>query len=595
MTMKSWTIIAVLLANIWSSAYSQTYLEKFQQFMLWNLNLPTVATPDFIEFINQSTPLSQKLRDRWLYQLAQRHDWETYLKYYQPSNDVNLQCFEQFALVNQGQEQTALPTAKTLWLQSSGQPPGCNALFSWLLKTQDPTQALITQRTKIALENRNLSLAVYLLNQYHPPRVSDAKQLQSIHQKPTQILNLSSGTLAGDFYLYGLKRMISNRKMDEAIRYWKLPKAKQLLNEVQNQSFLSFLVLYKAMRDNDDTLTWFNQIKPAFYNDGLLDWAIRFALKRHQWKTVTVLIGQSPQKDEPCWQYWLARSLNAQGKAAEANVIYQNLAKTRHYYGFLASLRLKIDFHFEDEPVKPNLERLKPYQPITDQILTLYNAHQVNQASRLISDFASELPKDDKSALVQWVQDVLKWHAKSVALSNSDELTNQLSLRFPLLHQQEVSKTASQYQVPSELIYAVIRQESGFRPDVISPAGAHGLMQVLPSTAQKIAKEKKIPYRNKNQLFSWADNINIGTAYLQQLDKRFHHHPILMAAAYNAGPTQVNYWLKNHTPKAIDIWIETLPWRETRNYLKNIIAFYAVYQFRLHDKSDLSWFMNKMS
>ena len=116
-------------------------------------------------------------------------------------------------------------------------------------------------------------------------------------------------------------------------------------------------------------------------------------------------------------------------------------------------------------------------------------------------------------------------------------------------------------------------------------------MQIMPNTAKDISKSEKIAYKIKPQLLLSDKNINIGVAYLKQLAKRFDNHPILMAAAYNAGPKQVNNWLKTNPPNEMDIWIETLPWLETRNYLKNIIAFYAVYQYRLRERPDLSPFM----
>ena len=218
----------------------------------------------------------------------------------------------------------------------------------------------------------------------------------------------------------------------------------------------------------------------------------------------------------------------------------------------------------------------------------MYLSHQTVQASRLLNDFVSELPKDEKSALAFWIADHLHWHGKSIYLSNNDELNNQLSLRFPLAHRKTIKEYAENYHIPQEFIYAIIRQESSFQEDVVSSAGANGLMQVMPATAHLVARHEKIPYTDKNQLLTSQKNIHIGTAYLQQLAKQFHQHPVLMAAAYNAGPRQANYWLKNHEPKEIDIWIETLPWRETRNYLKNIIAFYAVYQYRMQEKLNLN-------
>lgn len=579
-------VICPVLAN------ADNYLQKFQQYLAWSLHFPTTATPDFIAFINQSTPLSRKLRERWLYQLVRNKDWAGFLNLYQPSADPNLQCYSLLAKLRLGQGEAVVEDAKHLWLQSTSQPNSCTEIFNWLLTTHDTNQALIAQRASIALDARNIGLALHLLNRFKPQRTTDIKLLQAIHQNPKRIASLSPGNLHGDFYLYGLKRLVTSN-MDEAIKYWQLPAAKQLLNQQQSQAFLAFLVIYKAMRDSNDTEHWFAKIHPQYYTDILLDWEIRYSLKHHQWQRVIDLIPQSPQHDEPCWQYWLARAYEAQGDTAKSLPLFQNLAKSRHYYGFLASLRLHRKPHFDNEVTSRDPKLLSAYRPITDQIKTLYNTHQVAQASSLINDFASEMPKENMSAFVQWIDQDLQWHSKAVALSNNDVLNDQLTLRFPLAYPQSVNQNASRYHIPRAFIYAIIRQESGFREDVISPAGAHGLMQLMPLTAKKIAQEKKIPYSNKNQLFLTQQNITLGTAYLQQLSQRFSNHPILMAAAYNAGPSQVNYWLKNHPPKQIDIWIDTLPWRETRNYLKNILAFYTVYQYRLKETTDLDWFMKE--
>jgi soluble lytic murein transglycosylase len=178
-----------------------------------------------------------------------------------------------------------------------------------------------------------------------------------------------------------------------------------------------------------------------------------------------------------------------------------------------------------------------------------------------------------------------------VYLSNNETLNNQLSLRFPLAYKNTIEIYAKKYLIAPEFVYAIIRQESGFREDVVSSAGARGLMQVMPNTASVVSKIDRIPYNDQKQLFLSQKNINIGVAYLQQLTKRFSNHPVLVAAAYNAGPKQVVYWLKNHPPKEIDLWIETLPWQETRNYLKNVMAFYVVYQYRLNQRPNLNNFL----
>lgn len=573
---------------------SQTYLERFLAFSKWNQQLPTKPEADFFAFIDSNTPLAKKIREKWLYYLAHMKDWDSYNQHYQPSQDINLQCFAHLANYYQGKTSKALSAAKLLWLSGRSLPPACHPLQDLLLQSTNFNEDLIKQRLVMALEQNNLSLARYLLKQFKPARIKDEQTLLSIHQNPTRISTLEMGGLHDKFYLYGLKRLTSIN-LQQAIQYWHYPKTRTMLKPSQQQAFLAHLALYKIIKNHDDASVWFAQVKPSAYNDVLLEWQIRSELKQQHWMQVERLIHSVQDKDNPCWQYWLARALAARGKPQDARAIFETLAKERHYYGFLASLRINKNPSFHNEQEVTDLFLLQPYQPIINNILTLYHTKQALQASRLINDFTLELPKKDKSAFIHWLNNNLRWPAKSLYLSNNDpQLNNQLSLRFPLAYKEIVDQYAQPYQIPEELVYAIMRQESFFRDDIISTVGAYGLMQIMPSTASMTAKIAKIIYHHKNELFNSQKNINIGIAYLNYLSKRFAQHPVLMAAAYNAGPTQVNYWLKNHPPKEMDIWIETLPWHETRNYLKNVVAYYAVYQFRMHKQLNLKRLMQPL-
>lgn len=587
-------ILCGLIASQLCLALSgQEYMERFNTYVSLSQKLPITPTPVFLDFVQGTTPLSNKLRERWLYELARIKDWTSYRQYYQPSNDINLVCYEQIAKYNTGAQQEAVQNTIPLWLTGDSRPPACNALFDLLMKDNGFNQDLISQRIALALDRRNIKLAQYLLKQYKTPHPAEIKSLNAVYQNPNNINQLNLGGLNGDIYLYGLKRMVSIN-MNKALQLWQQSKTTKILNTAQQQEFLAHVALYKAMRNNEDTVEWFNKVNPKYYNDVLLDWQIRFALKQQNWQQVITLINDSKNKEAPCWQYWLARSLEEQGKTTEAKAIYEPLAKNRQYYGFLASLRLKQTPSFTNEPPIKNLGVLKPYQAFIDQVKFLYENKNTLQASRLLNDFISELPKDEASALVYWIDTTLKWHGKSVYLSNNETLNNQLSLRFPLAYQPAIKQYSKKYAIPPEFIYAIIRQESGFREDATSSVGARGLMQVMPYTAGVVSKADRIPYSNQSQLFLSEKNINIGVAYLRQLSKRFSNHPILIAAAYNAGPKQVVYWLRTHPPKEIDVWIETLPWQETRNYLKNVMAFYVVYQYRLNQKPNLGHFLEPL-
>lgn len=587
-------LLCTILISITAQAGSgQAYMERFTAYSNWNENLPVQANDQFLAFIDSDTPLAKKLRDRWLYQLARQRDWQNYSLHYKKSNDVSLQCFALLADYYQGRQEQVFAATRILWLTGGSQPVACNMLFDLFLKSDNFNENLITQRIILALDKSNLPLVRYLLKQYPRPHLKDEKLLMLIYQNPTRITQLSGSDFQSVFYLYGLKRMVS-LNMDQALKYWAHPETKKILSPSQQQAFIAHVALYKAMRNHEDASEWFVQLNSEYYSDVLLDWQIRLALKRQDWAKAKEMINHFHDKQNPCWQYWLARAEEETGNPDAARQIYEALAKTRNYYGFLSSLRLNKPFAFQNENAVSNLNLLKPYQPFLDNIRFLHNTHQDFQASRLLNDFVLELPKNDKSALILWVSKELRWHSKALYLSSTEELSNQLSLRFPLAFSDSVNQFSRNYQIPSELIYAIIRQESGFREDVVSPAGARGLMQVMPSTANQVARQKKIAYTNQDELFSSQKNINLGVAYLKHLANRFGQHPLLITAAYNAGPSQVNYWLKNHPPKQVDIWIETLPWHETRNYLKNVISFFAVYQYRMQHKSDLNAFLKPL-
>ena len=160
-----------------------------------------------------------------------------------------------------------------------------------------------------------------------------------------------------------------------------------------------------------------------------------------------------------------------------------------------------------------------------------------------------------------------------------------LEIRFPLLHQKTVKKEAAKYQLDPSLILAMIRQESAYNVRARSHAGARGLMQLMPGTAKNVAKSLKLPLKNNNKLYNAEFNIRLGSTYLSQMLNRFDNNSILATAAYNAGPHRVKRWLPESNSLPADIWVDTIPFNETRNYVKNVHAYIAVYNYRQGKKS----------
>ncbi len=154
---------------------------------------------------------------------------------------------------------------------------------------------------------------------------------------------------------------------------------------------------------------------------------------------------------------------------------------------------------------------------------------------------------------------------------------NNLSLRFPTPHNNTIDENAKRYTIDKQWVYAVARQESAFAADVRSRAGAVGLMQLMPATAKQTARSINIKYRGSFQLKHPSYNVRLGSAYLAQMLKRFNNNRVHATAAYNAGPHRVKRWLKQRGQLPIDIWIETIPFDETRHYVQNVLSYAVIY------------------
>jgi len=146
-----------------------------------------------------------------------------------------------------------------------------------------------------------------------------------------------------------------------------------------------------------------------------------------------------------------------------------------------------------------------------------------------------------------------------------------------------IEANATKYDIDSGWIYGVVRQESAFVVDARSDAGALGLMQLLPSTGRAGLRQLRLRTRVEDALLSVEQNVQLGVNYLKQVLNRYNGNQVLATAAYNAGPNRVSGWIPDATIDA-DVWIETIPYNETRGYVKNVLAFAAVYEYRLGKK-----------
>jgi soluble lytic murein transglycosylase len=281
------------------------------------------------------------------------------------------------------------------------------------------------------------------------------------------------------------------------------------------------------------------------------------------------------------WLYWQARAMEAQGQDAAARRLYRLAAGERSLWGFLAAERVGTPYKLASRPTPAAEERLTRIEQSRGgrRISELLALARPLDARREIQALVRGMEPEDLMAAAVLIRR-WGWPDQAIFTLARSGYWDDLELRFPIHHQELVRRQAGETGLDESWIFAVLRQESAFNPQVVSHAGALGLMQLLPATAREVARSLGEPPPNRWRLLDPEVNIRLGSAYLARMQTRFDDHPVLAAAAYNAGPHRVERWLPSHRTAA-DIWVATIPFRETRRYVRRVLAYRLIYDHRL--------------
>ncbi|WP_444921890.1 transglycosylase SLT domain-containing protein [Microbulbifer sp. CnH-101-G] len=552
---------------------------------------------------NQGTAIGDWMRIRILRELGQQRQFKTYLKYYQPEKHrrAALRCYYADALFRHGSKEKADQVTTELWLVGHSQAEECDPVFAHWMRNGGLTQEKTWARHLLALKEGNLELASYIARKMDEPYVQRATVLREVHRSPKSLLNYSRFLQAPnqnrEIILHGLHRLA---RKDAAIaeEAWQRYSASLLFSDDEQVDMLRHLARQFARQDNIQGLLQLT--KNHTIDDGYsIEWLARQSLRELDWERVAFWIDRLPaerqQRDR--WLYWKARSLEeVYGKAQSgaASLLYRKAARERSYYGFLAADALGQNYSFVDRPA--------PITPVQVQQMAqradLQRARELQAIGELFHarrewSYATREMDHGELLAAGKVASAWGWYHKSIQSVLAADYLDDLELRFPLAFADIVTSVSEQIgrqSAPLEpyMIFAVARQESHFSHDAKSRSGALGLMQLLPSTARATAKRAGVRYRRSWDLLSPKTNIALGSFYLSTLLNRFDNNRFLAAAAYNAGPTRVAKWLKETRQQLPhDVWIETIPYSETRNYVQNVLAYTVIYAYRSGTKLQL--------
>lgn len=562
-------------------------------------DLPNLPLKDVEQFETDygDSSLAPRLYQSWLLSRAKHSRWQDFLQGYQQYGGVKtseLQCDHLLAQYYTAHDKNILSEAKPFWLTETTQPASCEQLFTLWEKEGGLTPALIWDRIELAMNKKQITL-VKKLGRYLPKNEQATlifwEHLRKNPSHVTKTLALSSEHPLFRRIIANGIRYLSEINTPEAIKAWYKLNARYTFTDSEKSIALTPIALSLARQHHPDALFWLKQIPAPFASELVQSWQIRTALADDEWRSVSAYIHHLPKttQEESRWQYWLARALLATGESTESTKIFQTLSSERGYYGFLASTRLGIPYTLNDDPLilSSQLTTAISNKSCILRTLELMALGRDSDAKREWLAGIKQMTDPEIVASAR-MADKSGWHHLAIlAMSKAIQHKDDMPLRFPLAHSEQVFTAAKKQKIEPAWVFAITRQESAFASSARSSVGALGLMQLMPATANQVARLNKLSYKNKNELLKTDLNIKLGAGYLKELLHTHQGSMVLATAAYNAGPSRVKKWLNNRHALEADQWIETIPFAETRDYVQNVMTYLGIYRQRLGENTPL--------
>ena len=537
----------------------------------------------------QDSYLAQRLRHDWLKQLARGKRWRAFLDFYVGSEDTTMQCLQLQARIHSGQSDGVVADTRKIWLAGRSLPDECDDPFKFLYASEQMDDELVWSRISLAMQAGKVSLARYLANKLESSEIrADAQLWQEAHNRPDKVLKrrLAAGnkrhmTVA----VYAIDRLARRSiTVAEKSRYT-LKNTIEIGAEVDG-AMVQKIAIRAAKADDERQVKLLDQIPDAYVNDEVERYRLRAGIVSHAWPELARWTALPPHGDinQLRWRYWHGRAQLELGNSDAANTVFELLAQQRDYYGFLAADKLERPYAFNFASIAATeAEKTAIFaRPGIARAHELFRLDKKFQARReWHHELSNMTPRLGEVAAVlasKW-----GWHDQAIYALGRIRSYDDLEIRFPVLFREHVDNYARKRDLEPARVYAIMRSESAFTADARSPAGALGLMQLMPATARETAKRIGLKLGGARQLYSPKTNIALGTAYLSQMSQRYHDHLAMTAAAYNAGPHRVKRWRKRHCEDA-EIWIESIPFKETRRYVRRAFFYTAIYEWRLQQQ-----------
>lgn len=533
-------------------------------------------------------PITKDLREAYLRQLAKSEQWKDFSELYRDTTNRELRCHSLIARIKLGQKLDFSEDIEPLWLSATSLPNACDNVMTWARAQKILSVDLIWKRINLATNAGNIALVSSLgqLLEGKDRQLSD--QTVVILRDPAAELKKANSwpdnPHTRNAIVAGLERL-SKKSTDNAELLWKQLEKHFQFDNPQRYRVLRALALAHATDFSPNALAYLTSLPNEANNDITREWRVRSALVADKPEMLLTALEalSDTQKSDARWRYLHARTLTKTGQQSTAESIFSSLAKETHFYGFLAADELNRPYTICSQQIKvsPSDEQKVSTLPGLIRALEWFALERPSEARREWDNLIPRLDSQQRRIAVD-IAAKAGWNDRAAFTFTQGEELRFYELRFPLAQQKEVEQAATETGLDPAFPYAIIRAESAWMVDAKSPANAYGLMQLLPSTATEIAKSAKLNYSGASDLFKPDLNIQLGTRYLEKISGKFQGSPWLTSAAYNAGSNAVTRWLTARSSYDPDFFIETIPYKETREYVARVLTFSVIYDWRLH-------------
>ena len=552
------------------------------------------ADHDEIEtFLSQHGVLkpARELRYRYALHLANTGDldayFEVYQQFYQGLEVASLDCNALRAEIAAGRAPRIVKRAIDLWTVGASQVDECDPVFKFLADENHLSPSDFARRFDLAIDAREFSMAQWLGKSIDQQHIDIAGQWLKAHRNPESFIRNDKKWINDDTTREQLVYAIEHITFDDpllALELWTGISKGRRFSAKQEYRTARHIALWMARDNLSGAYEQLAALPVAAQNDEVLRWRARSSLRDRNWTNLLADIDQMSEAERNTeeWRYWHGVALQRSDRRTEAEAVFGDLATERSYYGFLAADELSQPYAFGSNDFLANEERITQLAARTELIrarelfLVGLDGRGRSEWDAVVRYFDSDDKMQAAILAHRW-----GWHSRAIAAAASVGNYDDLSLRYPLPYHDTFRQYAEEASISATWAYGVARSESLFMRDVRSSAGAIGLMQLMPATGRKVAHANRLPYSGLDTLTNPQSNIRLGTMYLAQMAERYGGNRVLATAAYNAGPHRVDAWLPQSGDIDARVWIENIPFNETRGYVRRVLAADTIFHWRM--------------